>query len=267
MSDRPTDNFHLADLMRHARMLVGDRDEAARLVLQALARPITRAKAATSEQRAKISLFRDFSRIVADAERHGQLSGSGVDETSDGNAPAAVMHLPLIRRQALLLADVEKLTPAEIGEILDISETTAEWHLTEARAVLANCVPANVMIIEDDSVVAMDLAFVIEEAGHKVVAIASREAEAVESAAKSHPEIILADIKLKDGGSGIAAVQRITRNADIPVIFVAAYPERLMTGADWEPTYVISKPYDSDMIRAALTQTLIAHRKNAAAAA
>lgn len=264
MTNLDTTNYNLADLMRHARMLVGNRDVATRLVLQTIGRPIVRVNVTMPTRRAKIALFRDFARIAADAEISGELPGAeaaATDAASGLGPPEDVMRLPMIRRQVLLLADVEKMSAAEIGDILDISETTAAWHLTKARVAPMRCGPARVMIIEDDSVVAIDLAFVIQEAGHVVVAIAAREAEAVERAGQTDPEIILADIKLKDGGSGIAAVRRITGSVDVPVIFITAYPERLMSGADWEPTFVISKPYDSDMVRAALTQTLAAHRR------
>ena len=69
-------------------------------------------------------------------------------------------------------------------------------------------------------------------------------AEAVELAARRKPGLILADVNLGPGGSGQDAVADILASTKVPVIFVTAYPERLLTGTGPEPAFVITKPFD-----------------------
>ena len=80
--------------------------------------------------------------------------------------------------------------------------------------------------------------------GHRVVGVASTEADAVRIAQKTRPGLILADINLGMGGDGTSAVSRILRHHYAPVIFVTAYPERLLTGETVEPAFVITKPFE-----------------------
>ena len=63
-----------------------------------------------------------------------------------------------------------------------------------------------------------------------MVGTAASKDEAVAKARSQQPGLVLADINLGEGGSGIDAVTEILRSFDIPVIFVTAYPERLLTG-------------------------------------
>jgi CheY-like chemotaxis protein len=101
-----------------------------------------------------------------------------------------------------------------------------------------------VLIIEDEPIIAMDIEELVQRCGHRVAGVASSEAEAVEIAERTRPGLILADINLGVGGDGSAAVARIVRHHHAPVIFVTAYPERLLTGEAMEPAFVITKPFD-----------------------
>jgi len=67
---------------------------------------------------------------------------------------------------------------------------------------------------------------------------------------------VLADIQLRGSDSGISAVKEIMQSMTVPVIFVTGYPERLLTGTQLEPAFVISKPFDPDLLRAAIAQAL-----------
>jgi CheY-like chemotaxis protein len=115
---------------------------------------------------------------------------------------------------------------------------------------------ASVLIIEDEHVIAMDLARIVEEMGHHLCGTASREKEAIELAERTRPNLVLADIQLKDGDSGIQAVREILRRIDAPVIFVTGFPERLLTGEALEPAFVITKPFNPQTLKTAIAQAL-----------
>lgn len=71
------------------------------------------------------------------------------------------------------------------------------------------------------------------------------------------PHLIMSDIQLADGSSGIDAVNKIVEDApDIPVIFITAFPERLLTGEGPEPAFLISKPYTEEQVRSAVSQAM-----------
>ncbi len=148
------------------------------------------------------------------------------------------------QRQSLLLFSLEELSPAEAAVVLDLSEAEIGPLLERARARLREGAAADVLIIEDEPIIAMDLEELVQGCGHRVVGVASSEAEAVECARRTRPGLILADINLGAGGDGASAVSTITRNLDVPVIFVTAYPERLLTGEAVEPAFVITKPFE-----------------------
>lgn len=75
------------------------------------------------------------------------------------------------------------------------------------------------------------------------------------------PELVLADINLADGSSGIDAVKDILAEQSVPVIFITAYPERLLTGERPEPTYLITKPFEPETVIATIGQALLMHRE------
>jgi CheY-like chemotaxis protein len=144
----------------------------------------------------------------------------------------------------LLLNALEEVPVANAALILEIDPEEAARRLHEARSRLREAAATNVLIIEDEPIIAMDIEELVRGCGHHVVGIASSEAEAVEIAARTRPGLILADINLGLGGDGAAAVARIVRGHDVPVIFVTAYPERLLTGETVEPAFVITKPFE-----------------------
>jgi CheY-like chemotaxis protein len=93
--------------------------------------------------------------------------------------------------------------------------------------------------------------------GHAVTGIARTRTEAVALAASNRPDLILADIQLADNSSGIDAVNDILAQFDdIPVVFVTAFPERLLTGKRAEPTFLITKPFSDDQVTSAVSQAM-----------
>ena len=75
------------------------------------------------------------------------------------------------------------------------------------------------------------------------------------------PGLVLADIQLADGSSGLDAVNEILTEIEVPVIFITAFPERLLTGEKPEPAFLITKPFRPEAVKAAISQALFFDRK------
>ncbi len=148
------------------------------------------------------------------------------------------------QRQLLLLTALEEVPIEQAAGIVALPHKDAARLLAEARDRLRATAATDVLIIEDEPIIAMDIEELVESCGHRVVGVAASEEEAVELAEATRPGLILADINLGAGGDGTAAVARILRGHYAPVIFVTAYPERLLTGEALEPTFVITKPFE-----------------------
>ena len=168
-------------------------------------------------------------------------------------------------RQALLLVHQEGFTPAQAAEIFDVEEAEIEQRLERAWSDLKRQPSTKILIIEDEPVIALDVAQTVTSLGHQVVGMAARASEAVRLAKKTPPGLVLADIQLEDGSSGISAVQEILKSIDVPVIFVTAFPERLLTGEMLEPAFVVTKPFDATTLKVAISQALFCAQPPAAA--
>jgi CheY-like chemotaxis protein len=178
----------------------------------------------------------------------------------DGGAPAGDDGMPARQRQLLLLTTLEDLSVENAAPILGLSVTAAQLLLDDARARLRATAATDVLIIEDEPIIAMDLCELVESCGHRVVGVAVSEAEAVAMAARTQPGLILADINLGSGGDGTRAVSKIMRGNVTPVIFVTAYPERLLTGEALEPAFVITKPFEPLTLAIAIYQAVSGKR-------
>lgn len=159
-------------------------------------------------------------------------------------------------RQAFLLNAVEGFSITEIGTILDIDDGEAQKLLNEALLEISHSVATNILIIEDEPLIALDIQNMVEELGHSVTGIARTHDEVLELFDKTQPKMILADIQLADGSSGLDAVKGILQTSEIPIIFITAFPERLLTGERPEPAFLVTKPFNPDMVKALITQAL-----------
>ena len=113
--------------------------------------------------------------------------------------------------------------------------STATWRrlrelVEESGRELAAEIATDVLIIEDETFIAMDLEALVESLGHSVIGVARTHSEAVALAKTEAPGLILADIQLADGSSGLDAVNELLRTFEVPVIFITAFPERFLTG-------------------------------------
>jgi len=169
-------------------------------------------------------------------------------------------------RQAFLLVAVEGFTHTQAAEVLSVSDQEFAALLQEASIEISRQVATDIMIIEDEPLIAMDIEQLVESLGHKVVSVARTHSEAVSLFNKTNPKMILADIQLADGSSGIDAVNDILNTHSIPVIFITAFPERLLTGERPEPTFLVTKPFNPDMVKALISQALFFDEGSRAAA-
>ena len=169
-------------------------------------------------------------------------------------------------RQAFLLIAVEGFSREEAAEILGVSAEEFAVLLDTASQEISRQVATEIMIIEDEPLIAMDIEQMVESLGHKVVGIARTHKEAVSLYNKTRPRMVLADIQLADGSSGIDAVNDILMNHPVPVIFITAFPERLLTGERPEPTFLVTKPFNPEMVKALISQALFFDEGSRAAA-
>ena len=177
-----------------------------------------------------------YGEITARADGHAAPPGA-VGAGLDGA-------LSQIQRRLLLLTSLEEVPLAIAASLLQLDLIAAEDMVAAARSQLRSAAATDVLIIEDEPIIAMDIEELVASCGHRVVGVAATEADAVAMAERSRPGLILADINLGSGGDGSSAVSRIMRNHYAPVIFVTAYPERLLTGEALEPAFVITKPFE-----------------------
>ena len=168
--------------------------------------------------------------------------------------------IPPKPRQAFLLVALEGLSEDDAAKVLDIDAPTLRDLVEESGRELAAEIATDVLIIEDETFIALDLEGLVEGLGHRVLGVARTHAEAVALAKGKRPGIILADIQLADGSSGLDAVNEMLRSFEVPVIFITAYPERFLTGERPEPAFLIAKPFQPATVSAVLSQALFFER-------
>lgn len=159
-------------------------------------------------------------------------------------------------RLVFLLRSLEGFTASETAQILELSEDDVDRLMQEASNDIASQLSSKVLIIEDEPLIALDLVRLVTGLGHHVSSVAQTHKEAIAAVAEEQPELILADVQLADGSSGIEAVKEILTSYTPPVVFITAFPDRLLTGERPEPTFLISKPYDPEAVKAMISQVL-----------
>ena len=247
---------HLPYIRRYARALTGDQATGDAYVRACLEAVVSGGQALDEAMSPRAALYRVF---------HVVWESTGARlEARDGGEGAVTASERLLRiaprsRQAFLLTAVEGFTPVEAAKILGVSFEAVEDLIGEAQADIDAELATDVLIIEDEPVIAADIAGLVRELGHHVTQIASTRIEATEAARLEAPGLVLADIQLADGSSGIDAVRDILSGLDTPVIFITAFPERLLTGERPEPTFLITKPFQPETVKAAIGQALFFH--------
>lgn len=164
-------------------------------------------------------------------------------------------------RQAFVLISVEGFSVEKTAAILDSDESEVQALVQQAGREIGQQVKSKVLIIEDEPLIALDIETLVQELGHTVTGIARTHQEAVRLAFGNPPGIVLADIQLADGSSGVDAVNEILPSINVPVIFITAFPEKLLTGDKPEPAFLITKPFPPEMVKAVISLALFFDRK------
>jgi DNA-directed RNA polymerase specialized sigma24 family protein len=256
---------HLPYLRRFSRATTGSQtsgDAYVAATLEALIADISIFPEASTD---RIALYKLFSALF------GSSAIQVPEPTSsfmwEKRAAANLSNIAPKPRQAFLLVAVEGFTHDQAAEVLDVSPAEFSSLLDEASIEISRQVATEIMIIEDEPLIAMDIEQLVESLGHKVVSVARTHKEAVALFNQTNPKMILADIQLADGSSGIDAVNDILNTHSVPVIFITAFPERLLTGERPEPTFLVTKPFNPDMVKALISQALFFEEGSRAAAA
>ncbi len=202
----------------------------------------------------RVALYQLFATIFGSAEI--EIPQMDSPFAWEKRAAANLASLPTKAKQAFLLTTVEGFTVGETAEILKVTEDGVKPLLDAASREISEQIATDIMIIEDEPLIAMDIEQMLHELGHFVTGIARTHREAVELFHKTKPKMVLADIQLADGSSGLDAISDILKEASIPVIFITAFPERLLTGERPEPTFLVTKPFNPDVVKAMISQAL-----------
>ncbi len=239
-------------LRRYARALAGQQDAGDDAVAAMLEALVADPSVLDTVNEPRVAVYKVFSRIWNDRDVTLQRRATPVQSVADRRL-VALTPLP---RQAFLLTAVEGFDPVDAAAVLGVDETEIFSLLAEAGRQIGEQVATRVLVIEDEPIIAMDLEALVESLGHAVIGNARTHTEAVEMVRRERPGLVLADIQLADGSSGLDAVNEILQSFDVPVIFITAYPEYLLTGRRPEPTFLITKPFREDMVKAVISQAL-----------
>ncbi len=255
---------HLPFLRRFSRAVSGSQHSGDALVaamLEAIIADVSIFPKASSD---RIALYRLFAQLFTSVSIRvpQETAPTAWEQRTAANLGA----LSPRTRQAFLLIAVEGFSNQEAAEILDATEEEFADLLAQASAEISRQVATDILIIEDEPLIAMDIEQMVESLGHRVVGTARTHTEAIAMFKSSRAKMILADIQLADGSSGIDAVNEILTTASVPVIFITAFPERLLTGERPEPAFLVTKPFNPDMVKALISQALFFDRQAKAAA-
>lgn len=255
---------HLPYLRRFSRAVTGSQTSGDAYVAATLEALIADLSVFPEASNDRIALYKLFSKLFGSTAVKVPQPASNFPW--EARAAANLANLPARPRQAFLLVAVEGFSHTEAAEVLDVDQAEFSQLVDEASAEISRQVATDILIIEDEPLIAMDIEQMVEGLGHRVVGIARTHKEAVALFQRSQPKMVLADIQLADGSSGIDAVNDILSTHAIPVIFITAFPERLLTGERPEPTFLVTKPFNPDMVKALISQALFFDENSKAAA-
>lgn len=244
-------------LRRYARALSGSQGSGDAYVAATLEALIANPQVIDSTSSSRVGLYRLFTKIWNSVPVNGQPE-AGVAMLPPEQHLTQITPRP---RQAFLLVALEGFSEEDAAEILDCDLPTLRGLVEESGRELAAEIATDVLIIEDEPFIAMDIETLVESLGHNVIGIARTHAEALALARKKKPGLILADIQLADGTSGLDAVNELLNSIEVPVIFITAFPERFLTGQRPEPAFLIAKPFQLAVVSAVISQALFFGRK------
>ena len=249
---------HLPFLRRYGRALTGSQMQGDRYVRATLEAIVAAPGEFPRDVEPRLGLYRMFQGIwtSANADTDMDETPAGDGGNREGVARARLGRMTPLSRQALLLTAMEGFTIEDAAFLIEVDTPEVEALVAEALAEIETQTHARVLIIEDEPIIAMDVETIVRDLGHEVTGVAVTRDEAVALAMEDRPGLVLADIQLADDSSGIDAVKDILAEFQVPVIFITAFPERLLTGERPEPTFLITKPFQRSTVKAAISQAL-----------
>jgi CheY-like chemotaxis protein len=251
---------HIPFLRRFARALCGTQAAGDAYVAATLEEILADPACFDAKLEPKVALYKLFLRSWRSVSLNAHVEPRDIgDENSAARNLAAISLEP---RMAFLLSAVESFNPGEIAQVIDCTPEKAADYIDRAGREISEQIRTTVLIIEDEPLIALDIQSLVEQLGHDVTTIARTHTEAVRAALKARPGLILADIQLADGSSGLEAVNEILGTQEVPVIFITAFPERFLTGQAPEPAFLITKPFSADSVKAVISQALFFDRKS-----
>jgi DNA-directed RNA polymerase specialized sigma24 family protein/CheY-like chemotaxis protein len=248
---------HLPFLRRYARALSGSQASGDAYVAATVESIIASPGLLDESPNQRVALYRLFTKIWNSVAVNGKAE-AGTSTLVPEHHLTQITPRP---RQAFLLVALENFSEEDAADILGVSLFELRSLVEESGRELAAEIATDVLIIEDETFIAMDIEALIESLGHRVIGVARTHSEAVALARKKRPGLILADIQLADGSSGLDAVNELLGSQEVPVIFITAYPERFLTGQRPEPAFLIAKPFQLAVVSAVASQALFFGRK------
>ncbi|WP_242096803.1 MULTISPECIES: response regulator [unclassified Sphingomonas] len=249
---------HLPFLRRYGRALTGSQNHGDKYVRATLEAIVAAPAEFPKDVDPRLGLYKMFQGIW-NSTNYDELGDEAAGDSPEGHeatARARLARMTPLSRQALLLTAMEGFTPEDAAYLIEVEPSELDDLVAEAMREIEQQTRARVLIIEDEPLIAMDIETIVRDLGHDVTGVAVTRDEAVGLAMEDRPGLVLADIQLADDSSGIDAVKDILAEFEVPVIFITAFPERLLTGERPEPTFLITKPFQRSTVKAAISQAL-----------
>jgi len=116
----------------------------------------------------------------------------------------------------------------------------------------------NILIVEDENIIAMDIRFMLENLGYKISGVVSSGEDSIKKAYKMLPDLILMDIKIKGNIDGVSAANQIYKSLRIPVVYLTAYLDNSTMDRVKKTMHFgfISKPFGEKELHNIIEETL-----------
>jgi DNA-directed RNA polymerase specialized sigma24 family protein/CheY-like chemotaxis protein len=257
MSTAQSVSQYLPFLRRYARALTGSQQSGDRYVAATLEALIEDPSVIKGVANQKVGLYRLFTSIWGASP----LAGMAEEHHEGLPTEKRIAQITSQPRQAFLLVALEGFSEDEAAEVLDVPANKVADLIDASGRELAAEIATDVLIIEDEPLIAIEIEGLVEGLGHRVIGVARTHREAIALAGAKRPGLILADIQLADGSSGLNAVNELLKTFEVPVIFITAFPERFLTGERPEPAFLIPKPFQPSSVSAVISQALFFERR------
>jgi DNA-directed RNA polymerase specialized sigma24 family protein len=257
---------HLPYLRRFARALCGNQASGDAYVAAVIEALIANPSSLTEHRDSRAALYRMFLQVWNSVDLNtaplqvwtsaDPNVANGVERGAEAGAVRCLGGITPRPRQTFLLTSMEGFSLDDGAFILGTTFEEVTQLLDQAGREIAGQLATDVLVIEDEPFTAMDLVTLVESLGHRVIGRARTHSEAVRIVQRKPPGLVLADVQLADGSSGLDAVNDILRSMTIPVIFITGYPELLLTGERPEPAFLLTKPFSRNEVKAVISQAL-----------